>query len=176
MTKYYFVRHGEPDYKSISSWEHIPLGKEFAGLTENGRIQLEKTATRLQAIKPQVILSSPYTRSLESAAILSRVLDIPIHIEQGLHEWESDLSHEIKEPERLLALCKEHDAFHGIYPENQQPLWESTEMIRQRVMEAISHYSSYERVVVSGHAMMMQAILETEQYIEYGEIMEYIMR
>ncbi len=26
MTKFLFVRHGEPDYSSVAEWAHIPMG------------------------------------------------------------------------------------------------------------------------------------------------------
>lgn len=36
MTKFIFVRHGEPDYPSTLDWQKMSLAKNFAGLTEAG--------------------------------------------------------------------------------------------------------------------------------------------
>lgn len=38
-----------------------------------------------------VIVSSPYTRCLQTAAIVSRIRNIPLKVEVDLHEWIPDL-------------------------------------------------------------------------------------
>ena len=88
MTIFYFVRHGEPDYSSVGEWAEIPFGKEFAGLTEQGTIQITKAAAELKVYRPQIILSSPYTRTMQGAGIMAQELQIPILVERELHEWE----------------------------------------------------------------------------------------
>lgn len=43
MTKFLFVRHGEPDYSSVAEWAQIPMGKNLAGLSENGKRQIRNS-------------------------------------------------------------------------------------------------------------------------------------
>ncbi len=172
MTTFYFVRHGEPDYDSVGEWNRIPFGKEFAGLTNNGIEQIKKAAHELSALKPQIILTSPYTRTMQGASIISKILNIEIIVEKNLHEWNSDLSHSICDGGRLYQLCKEHDEMKGIYPDGITMQWESTELLKKRVYEVLTRYEKYDRVVVSGHAMMMQAVTGESRAYEYGEIKE----
>lgn len=42
MTKFLFVRHGEPDYSSVAEWARIPMGKNLAGCQRmvNGRLEI----------------------------------------------------------------------------------------------------------------------------------------
>lgn len=141
MTTFYFVRHGEPDYQSVGDWSGIPFGQAFAGLTQAGEKQ-----------------------------ILSRALDIPIAVERDLHEWDSDRTHTVRDEQELLRLCQEHDACDGIHPAGSEKLWESRQQVRDRAWKVLERYSGYERVAVTGHAMMMQDVTGEYRSIAYGEI------
>ncbi|MBE5940541.1 MAG: histidine phosphatase family protein [Lachnospiraceae bacterium] len=175
MTTFYFVRHGEPDYGSVGEWNEIPFGKEFAGLSEAGVAQITQSAKELKKYSPEIIISSPYTRTMHGATIMSRELNIPVFVEKDLHEWDSDRTHTIKDGEELFRLCKEFDAYNGIYPEGIEKNWESRELVRKRVMNVLEKYTVYERVVVSGHAIMIQTITGQYRAFEYGEIVEWVM-
>ncbi len=72
MTTFYFARHGEPDYGSVGEWNDIPFGKEFAGLSKSGVEQIAKSTIELKKYSPQIIISSPYTRAMHGATIMSR--------------------------------------------------------------------------------------------------------
>lgn len=141
MTTFYFVRHGEPDYQSVGDWSDIPFGQAFAGLTQAGEKQ-----------------------------ILSQARDIPIAVERDLHEWDSDRTHTVRDEQELLRLCQEHDACDGIHPAGSEKLWESRQQVRDRVWKVLERYSGYERVAVTGHAMMMQDVTGEYRSIAYGEI------
>lgn len=167
MTTFYFVRHGEPDYASVGEWKEIPFGKEFAGLSANGVAQITNSSMELKKYFPQIIITSPYTRTMHGAGIMSRELNIPIYIEKDLHEWDSDRTHTIKDGEELFRLCKEFDSCNGIYPEGTEKIWESRKLVQDRVLSVLKKYLEYERVVVSGHAMMMQSITEIYRPFEY---------
>lgn len=171
MATFLFVRHGEPDYDSVGSWSRFPFGKDYAGLTERGKRQIEESSRKLADRKVDIIVSSPYTRTMQGAAILSRFLGVDVAVENDLHEWEVDLTHTVTEEKDFLALCKEHDKYGGIYPDELPRKWESTEMVRRRVWKCLEKYRNCSCVVVSGHAMMMQASLGIDRAIEYGEIL-----
>lgn len=173
MTTFLFIRHGEPDYNSVSEWSKFPFGKDYAGLTDLGRRQIEESCRRLISHNVDIIVSSPYTRTMQGAAIMSRILRADVAVETDLHEWESDLSHTVTDKDDLLALCREHDLCRGVYPEGISPKWESTESVKRRVWQCLEKYKQYRCVVVSGHAMMMQAALGIDRVIEYGEIIAY---
>ena len=57
MALFYLIRHGEPDYESVSKLGFYGFGRSFAPLSERGVKQAEETAkeryehlTRLQAL------------------------------------------------------------------------------------------------------------------------------
>lgn len=173
MTIFYFVRHGEPDYQSVGDWNGIPFGKEFAGLTASGEEQILAAACELRKVSPQIIISSPYARALQSASIMARELNIRLCVERDLHEWNSDRTHRVREEEELVRLCQEYDACEGIYPPEGERQWESRQLVRDRVLKVLEKYAVYERVVVAGHAIMMQAVTGEYRPFAYGEIVQW---
>ncbi|MCM1119859.1 MAG: histidine phosphatase family protein [bacterium] len=173
MTIFYFVRHGEPDYQSVGDWGNIPFGKEFAGLTASGEEQILAAARELRKVSPQIIISSPYARALQSAGIMARELSIRLCVERDLHEWDSDRTHSVREQEELLRLCQEYDACEGVYPPEGERTWESRQLVRDRVLKVLEKYAVYERVVVAGHAIMMQAVTGEYRPFAYGEIVQW---
>ena len=72
----------------------------------------------------------------------------------------------------LLIPCPR---LNGTYPNGETRGWESTEMVRSRVLKCLEKYKAYNCVVVSGHAMMMQAVFGINEPIEYGAIMELVL-
>ena len=172
MTIFYFVRHGEPDYSSVGEWAEIPFGRAFAGLTEQGIGQISRAAAELKVHRPQIILSSPYTRTMQGAGIMAQELQIPILVERELHEWEVDRTHTIREESELLRLCQDYDFHNGIYPEGAEKQWESRQVVRDRVLGVLEKYLAYDRVVVSGHAIMMQDVSGQYKPFAYGEILQ----
>ena len=63
----------------------------------------------------------------------------------------------------------------GVYPSGEIKTWESTEMVRDRVLACLKKYCKYKCVVISGHAMMMQAVLGITTPIDYGQILKFEM-
>lgn len=175
MTKFIFVRHGEPDYSATSDWINTPLGIHFSGLSDAGRAQIKSSCKELKKYDVDLIVSSPYTRTMQGASIMARELNADVVVEHDLHEWQSDLSYSITDKNVLLQLCQEHDRLNGIYPDGETRGWESTEMVRARVLKCLEKYKVYKCVVVSGHAMMMQAVFGMNEPIEYGGILELVL-
>lgn len=71
----YFVRHGE----TKNNADNIRQGPE-GGLSEKGRNQALETAKRFPKGKghPEIIISSPYERTKETAEIIGQELNLPI--------------------------------------------------------------------------------------------------
>ncbi|MCR5499566.1 MAG: phosphoglycerate mutase family protein [Acetatifactor sp.] len=172
MTKFLFVRHGEPDYASVGDWSRFPMGTNFAGLSERGVEQIKNSCAKLAEYPVELIVSSPYTRALQGAAIMARELQVDVAVERDLHEWQVDVTYSITGDENLVALCQERDRMQGVYPKGETKVWESTEIVRNRVLACLEKYKNHKCVVVAGHAIMMQAVFGISTPIEYGEIME----
>ena len=53
----------------------------------NGIKEIQNTSKDKRLCDAGIILSSPYTRALQTAAILSKELRIDMIVETDLHEW-----------------------------------------------------------------------------------------
>src|SRR5215831_1134270 len=83
------VRHGEADYDLL---EHSGaffngMRRDFIPLSLAGRKQADEVAMQLRTFQAERILSSPYTRALETAGIIASHLGIPVSVEARLHDW-----------------------------------------------------------------------------------------
>ena len=79
------IRHGQPDYSEVTERKYIGHGRDLAKLTELGKEQAEKVSRDARLDGAEIILSSPYTRALQTAAIISKNTGIPIEVETHLH-------------------------------------------------------------------------------------------
>lgn len=172
MTKFIFVRHGEPDYPSTLDWQKMSLAKNFAGLTEAGRNQIKNTCNELKKYNAELIISSPFTRTMQGAAIMARELDLDVVVEHDLYEWQADLTYSIEDDDELTALVNEYNELDGIVPKGEKRVWETTESVKNRVLKVLEKYTDYDCVIVSGHGMMTEAVLGYKAGIEYGQIVE----
>jgi len=93
----YFLRHGQADWPSWDkSDDERPLNKK--GIKETHRVA--KFLKRL-GVKPDLILSSPLPRAIQTAQIAAKELEVPL-VE------EADLS-PCSTPEKLHALVKKYE-------------------------------------------------------------------
>ena len=86
MTTFIFIRHGEPRYDEVVQRGFKNQGYDLGKLTERGVLQAEKVALDHRLNGADLIISSPYTRALQTAAIISRITQIPLTVENNLHE------------------------------------------------------------------------------------------
>ena len=101
MKRIYFVRHGE----SESNATRTTRGS-VTPLTEKGRQQARKTALRFLSIDPEVILTSPYPRALETAQIIAGLTGKPVEECASMHESikpSSFIGMRVHAPERKQA-------------------------------------------------------------------------
>lgn len=173
MTEFLLVRHGEPNYKSLENWANINIATNFAPLTEEGVKQVYNLANVLKEEHADVIITSPYTRTLQGAAILSKKLDIPLFVEPSLVEWQLDTTQSIKSDVRLKRLLKEFETYDGHYPLGKRKKWESKDFVKERVLSVFHRYKQYEKVIVSGHAVMIGYVTDEFRYYDYCEIKKF---
>jgi len=78
------VRHGETDWNRVNKLQ----GRIDILLNKNGIRQIRKTATKLKKSgeKPRIIIASPLARAMQSAGIISTILEIPFTTNQNLSE------------------------------------------------------------------------------------------
>ena len=72
MTIFFLIRHGETDWSLNEKYQLKGGYRDLPCLTPNGVRQVNELSRNLRLKNVELILSSPYTRPLQTAAILSK--------------------------------------------------------------------------------------------------------
>lgn len=102
MALFYLVRHGDANYEHMFENGFWGFGRDFATLSEKGKQQAEITAKDARLKNAELIVSSPYTRALQTAQIISRETGIRVEVDIDLHEWMPDETNQYKTSEESL--------------------------------------------------------------------------
>jgi len=155
------MRHSETDYSYVNAKKYIGHGKDLGQLTENG-IQIAENASldsRLDGA--EIIVSSPYTRALQTAAIISKNRQLNIKVELDLHEWLPDLSFgysDKKAADNAVDLFMKNK---GLCPEDSEIKYESSHDLFTRAKSSLLKYTEYSKIIVVTHGMVMHRFLST---------------
>ena len=162
MTQFILVRHGEPEWSLNEKYKFRGHGRDLPYLTEKGRLQAKEAASdpRLQNI--DLIVSSPYTRALQTAAILSKELQKDIRVEYGLMDWQPDSSYTYDDQQWMLSQWDEYFKYEGKHPEGEKRLWETREAMLSRIHSALDKYTGYSRVAVVTHGEVIRLMTQGE--------------
>lgn len=171
MALFYLIRHGEPDYSSCDIRGYIGHGRDLAPLSKMGISQALKTASDPRLKSADIIVSSPYTRALQTAAIISQKTNIDIEVEMDLHEWMPDITFQYCSFEECLESIKDFNYHKGIYPEGETRKWESLDSLRNRVRRVADKYAHYNKVIMVCHEMVIKTLVYREK-VGYAEIVE----
>ena len=107
------VRHAESEWNRLFSQTRVDPGIRDPALTEVGREQAELLVERIAELRIRRLISSPYRRTLETATMVARALDLPIEIQPLVRE-RCVFSCDIGTPaSRLTSLWPELD-FNGL--------------------------------------------------------------
>lgn len=175
MTTFYLIRHGEPTYKPVDERKFIGLGRDLAPLTECGIDGVKDTAKDNRLKNCEIIVSSPYTRALHTAAILSKELGIDLEVDIDLHEWIPDiLNFQHKTTQDCIDLCRDFELYNGIPPKDECKVWETAESMEIRMNSVLKKYKKYQRVIVVSHDMVLDT-LKHQKKLGYAEIIEYTL-
>lgn len=166
---FYLVRHGEPDYSERNTKIYQGFGEQLCPLTAKGCEQIKQTAHDERLKDASIILTSPYTRAIQTAAILSKELGIDILIETDLHEWLANKHYIYEDYDTALYNLEEFDANNGCYPNGEEKDWESFELMKNRAIDVLQRYKDYGNVIVACHGRLMQALTGLH-HPSHGEI------
>ena len=172
-TKVILIRHGEPRYDEVHQRKFPGMGYELGRLTERGIIQAEKRAKDPILNGAQLIISSPYTRALQTAAIISRITNIPLVVENDLHEWMPDVT--FKFDFDVPQSFDEYMKLRGIPSSERKYPWESYEEIQKRVKNVVSKYTDYDKIIVVCHGIVISAFTHFDDVIEHCGIRETVI-
>ncbi|HZJ89652.1 MAG TPA: histidine phosphatase family protein [Bacilli bacterium] len=156
------IRHGEPRYDEVDRHTRGDFGR----LTARGAKQAEARASDPRLEGATLIVSSPYTRSLQSAAIISRITDLPLEIEHDLREWTADVKYQFDYDGE--EAYKEYIKFKGKLNKISKFRYETYESVQKRVRNAIEKYEqSHEKIIVVCHGIVMSSQTFFEDLIEH---------
>ena len=163
MTTYYFVHHGEMDTSMAGEKFYKGFSYNMMTLSEKGISQIHNTAKDERLLGAQLIITSPFGRTMHSAAILSKDLNVEMRVETDLHEWVADgVTYEFlpkKVAEESYKCLIENK---GCHPAGQYCIWESAEQMKERVQRVLDKYIKYDKVIVVCHGTLMQYVLGIE--------------
>ena len=172
MATFYFIRHGQMDSSMAGKKFYKSFAYNMMTLSETGMKQIHEAAKDSRIQNAELIITSPYGRTLHSAAILSKELNIEMRVETDLHEWLADgVSYEFLPEEMAEKAYKSLTENHGCHPEGTQCLWESADQMKKRVMSVLDRYKDHHAVIVVCHGTLMQYVLEIK-HPENGAIEE----
>jgi broad specificity phosphatase PhoE len=170
QTKFILIRHGEPRYDEVIERGYVGMGYEFGKLTENGVFQAEMRAKDPLLKDAEIIISSPYTRALQTAAIISRLTNIPLTVENDLHEWMPDTKF-IYDYE-IGPVFKEYFEAKGVRNLGHKYRWESYADVKKRVELTLIKYKEYKKVIVVCHGIVMSSLTRFDDIIEHCGVRE----
>ncbi len=186
-----FIRHGEQDYRDLDERGVRGSRRNEAPLTPMGRVQIDAIASDFRLADAEIILSSGYTRAVESAKRLEVKLGKQHVIEPDIHEWLPNKDINAPMTDQEMQNVYEEFRFYTGFPPNgdtsgvigksQTPppanerKWESLDEVRERVIPALLRYQQYKSIIVVSHAVVMASILGVKRYINHAEIIPHVI-
>ena len=156
MTKLILVRHGEPDYSFVTERQFKGHGIDLAQLTQKG-IEQAKTVARNNRLQgASLIVSSPYTRALQTAAIISKERSLDISIEVDIHEWLPDLTFNYMSEEEVKDASRECSACKGNYTNDDTKKWEKLSVVASRSFKGLEKYLIYDKIIIVTHGIVIR--------------------
>jgi len=160
MTTFYLIRHGEPNWNLSNERSLRGAMRDYVPLTDNGIQQAEQLVSNHPYLEDcELIISSPYTRSLQTAAIINTTLCKPIRVEFDLHEWTPD-NWQANSVHELEELHRDYMKHNGQYPNGSTKLWETKESLIQRSSNVIKKYDYKSKVIVVCHGMIISTLMD----------------
>ena len=173
MAVFYLVRHGEAVYDHMLENGFWGFGRDFAPLSQKGREQAEIAAKDIRLKTADIIVSSPYTRAMQTAQIISRETGICVDVDIDLHEWIPDQDNLYKTSEESFSFAHDFTKFNGEYPLGEKFRWETLSHMRQRMKRVANRYSDYNKVIFVGHGMAFRCLTYIEE-MRPAEIIEFV--
>lgn len=163
--KIHFIRHGQPDYSSIKNDDPIYFSN-LAPLTEKG-ISQAKLIDINKINKSSIIISSPYTRALQTASIISKNTNIDIKVEPMLHEWLPDKT--------FTSKIIDFNNFNNLYLKNKisECNYENNEEMKKRLMTIIEKYKNYDEIIIVAHQRLFSTLIAKN--LKYCEVYTFVI-
>ncbi|YCO02213.1 histidine phosphatase family protein [Vibrio sp. VNB-15] len=153
-----FVRHGVPDSTLADEKQMTQLEKDYAPLCREHLPVLQEKLNHPVFNDAEIIISSPYTRALQTAEILNRHRGLPLFVEHDLREWRADkaggyitLNERDRRWHEYRELLKA-----GISMTDTR--YEHVDELQARAESVLERYRQYRKVVVVSHFNVFEAL------------------
>lgn len=170
--KILYIRHGRADYSIAESRRLSYIEKNFSPLDEESLRDIYALAGDERLGRAEVIISSPYTRSLQTAEIINRRLRLPLHVEFDLHEWKVDFDGEHVPDWVIVTRYREFQRRQGIAPESGDGKWETAASVRRRVRPVLRKYAHHDEIIVVAHGALIQSMTGNFRDVDLCGIVE----
>jgi broad specificity phosphatase PhoE len=157
LTIFLLMRHGEADFSGPNRWNAPEWSAELAPLTEIGERQVIRKLDEILEFDPEIVISSPATRALQSALILRSRLTVPFKVEFDLHEWVPDRNFQWRSLQDVEKLYADFIQFNGEYPSGETRPWETLSNMRSRAIVVLIKYIGYKRVLAVCHGELIKS-------------------
>lgn len=157
MTQFLLIRHGEPDYTEIDKRKYKGFGNDLAPLTEKGIEQVIEAAKDPILSGAELIISSPYTRTMHTASILARELNLDFKVELDLMEWIPDKTYSYDDYAQVVKWREIFDSNDGKHVSDTDN-WEEKNEIATRVQKVLEKYTNYSKVIVVTHGIVITTL------------------
>lgn len=157
-TQVRLMRHGGPNWQLVTPPPWRGGAHDLVPLTRSGEEQAVAAADALHEEPPDLILSSPMTRALQTAALVATRLGVPLSVHIDLREWLPDQTYQWTTAQEV------DDAYADMLSHVGRPrpvgaTWEPLEDVRHRAMSVLTHYLTGEkRVLVVCHEVLIHAL------------------
>ncbi len=168
--KVILIRHGEARYDEVLKRGYPFQGYDLGKLSDLGVSQAKNVSIDPKLKGAELIVSSPYTRALQTAAIISRNTQIKLTVENDIHEWMPDIDFKEKNLENSYDDYIKHK---GIDTPDKITNWETYENLKKRVVSALLPYKEkYNKIIVVCHGIVMSTLTMFNDQIENCGIRE----
>jgi broad specificity phosphatase PhoE len=158
----HFIRHSKPDYSIFKDEDPISI-LDLAGLSQEG-IEIVENFDINEIKNSEIIMASPYARTMQTASIISRRTGIKIITDYNLHEWIPDKTYQSKD--------KDFYKYNKMYYENPNKtdsIYETESEVRKRLEDCILKYKEkYSEIIIVAHQRLI--LTYTGVKLDYCEL------
>ena len=156
------MRHAETAWPQVNSRQWQGSLNDLAPLTDAGRAQALEAGRRLSGRGIDLVLASPMTRALETACLVSSVLEVPMRIDLDLREWLPDETLSWTTSQQVIAAYEDMMQLEGSRPEGHPLRWEPLDAVRGRARAALVSLPADLSVLAVCHAVVIFALTGQE--------------
>lgn len=162
MTTIYLLRHAEPDYEPVRERRWPGSMADLAPLSGRGIQEASEAAQQLAEVGAVRLISSPFTRTIQTASIVACRVGLVTEVEFDLHEWLPDNTFGWQDHAEVRVFLADFERAGGEWPADQQRPWEPLSAVRQRatavLRRAAAGIAGDGSLIAVTHEMVIRAV------------------